>query len=1054
MSARYAELHAHSAYTFLEGTNQPADLVAAARQMGLTALGILDIDGFYSAVQTANAARSAGLACVYGTELSLDPSEFGLSEQISVRLPVLARNQTGYSELCQALSDHNLAYEGQRSVPWKVEELQRFSQGNWVIMSGGQHGLLRTILDNNSPSDAIAKGEFALGELCEYFGSKSVVVETTLRPYEQADLGEVFYSFSQKFHLPLVASGGVRCATQRDQYLADVMTASRLNCSLEEVRPFLPEFGTFLRGAEEMLAIHSRHPQAVENAAQLAEECTFDLRLIEPHLPKCQVPSGYDDNSWLRHLTYIGAKGRYGTREENPEAWKVIDHELKIIIDLDFAGYFLIVKDIVDFCRQENILCQGRGSAANSAVCYSLGITPVDAVKHRLLFERFLSPSRKVAPDIDIDIEAKRREEVIQYVYQRYGRRNAAQVANTITYRPKSAIRAAGGALGYGEETLSLWSREMSRGGKTGTKIPPQVSSIAASLQKLPRHMGIHPGGIVLTEEPVSSLCPVQWAAKEKRTVLQWDKEDCQDVGLVKFDLLGLGMLTALRKCFDWLTEEGVQGRDGAALGLYNLPEEDQAVYDLLCAAETVGVFQVESRAQMSTLPRLQPRCFYDLVVEVALIRPGPIQGRAVNPYLDRRNGHLPIQCHPLLQPALERTLGVPLFQEQLMKIAVDAANFTPAEADELRRAIGSKRHVERMEKLRPKLFAGMTANDIDQSTQDEIVDSLAGFAEFGFPESHAFSFAYLVYASAWLKVHYPEHFYAALLASQPMGFYNPASLIADAKKHGIEVAGPSVVSSLAGAHVSGSQEGSPVPGLLRRHRERTVRLGLESIKGLGQPAQERIVAARKESNFSGLEDFALRTKVTVKEIELIAHAGGFDELGISRRNALWFAQQVANPHEWQPCLPGIEGSSTTPYLPQMDTVELLKADYESMSLTPGIHPVALLRESLDRESVTRAADVAELEAGTLVNVAGIVTHRQRPGTARGVTFLSLEDETGLVNVVCTVGAWKRYRQVALGSKALRIRGRLEKKDGAYSLRAQKIEPLAIMASAKSRDFH
>lgn len=1060
METRYAELHAHSAYTFLEGTSQPADLVREAKRIGLSGLGILDVNGFYSAVQTAKAASEVGLPCVYGTEVTIAAEElhgFGTHTNDvlgEVRLPIIARNQQGYSELCQAISDHNLAHIGQRSAPWFFREISDAAQGNWFIMTGSRHGPLRTILRQGVGSEAITVAKSMVDYFIDLYGIDKVIVESDIRPYEDDENAHALSMLANSRKLPLVATGATKCANQRDQYLADVMTASGMNLTLEEARPYLPEFGTFLRSADEMLAIHHLHPQAVHTAAQIADECTFDLCLIAPQLPHSVVPDGYDDDAWLRKLTYIGAEVRYGRREDNSQAWGVIDRELEIIAKLDFSGYFLIVKDIVDFCVGQGILCQGRGSAANSAVCYALGITAVDAVKHKMMFERFLSPSRKEAPDIDIDIESKRREEVIQYVYERYGRRNAAQVANTITYRPKSAVRAAGGALGYGEETIARWSKGMSRGAKIDKPLPEAVASIASSLQKLPRHMGVHPGGMVLTRSPVSSLCPVEWAAKEDRTVLQWDKEDCADVGLVKFDLLGLGMLTALRVCFNALNEIGVVGSDGKPLGLYNIPADDAKVYDLLCAAETVGVFQVESRAQMSTLPRLRPRCFYDLVIEVALIRPGPIQGRAVNPYLDRRNGRVQADCHPRLKPALERTLGVPLFQEQLMKIAVDAADFTPSEADELRRAIGSKRHAERMELLKPKLYSGMQRNGIPIEVQEDIFDSLSGFAEFGFPESHAFSFAYLVYASAWLKVHYPEHFYAGLLASQPMGFYTAASLITDAKRLGVEVLGPSVVYSCQKAQVEKRTRGVAGSKFVECHSDMVVRLGLDAIKGLSSRIQDEAVAVRSEGPFLSLEDFAMRTRCSTRDIELIAKAGGFDDLGITRRNALWFANQVANPNEWQQALPGFAVSKNMPDLPEMNPLEQLEADYESMSLSTCMHPMEMLRAELAERDVLRTRDIGQLSCGSIIEVAGIVTHRQRPGTAAGVTFLSLEDETGLVNVICTIGVWKRFRSVALSSRALVIKGKLEKKDGAFALKAQKIEALEVGVSVRSRDFH
>lgn len=1085
---RYAELHAHSAYTFLEGTDHPAELISQAKKLGLTALGILDVDGLYSAVQTAQAAKQQNFPSVYGAELTITgisgQNEWGKtnlengkglppgSAAQSLRLPVLAVSQQGYHDLSAAISSHNLAQNGERNVPWGVEDLASFHRGNWKILTGTGHGPLRRALAENGPGGAAA----VLGRLKDLFGQDHVVVESSLHYGSSPRLAIELAGLAAKERLPLVATSAARCGTPDKQFLADVMAASRLNLSLANARPHLPPFGSFLRSAAEMNQIHRAYPQAVGAAAEMAEECIFDLTLMRPELPRSSIPTGHTQNTWLRELTYRGARWRYGKKENNPNAWKIIDHELGIITNRDFAGYFLIVKDIIDFCRRENILAQGRGSAANSAVCYSLGITAVDAVRHRLLFERFLSPQRSEPPDIDIDIEAARREEVIQYVYEKYGRRRAALVANTITYRPRSAVRAAGKALGYSEEIVGTWAKQLGRGwnyGKLGNKeqergkrVPQLVEKVAASLQRLPQHMGIHPGGMVLTRTPVAEICPVMWAAKENRTVLQWDKEDCADAGLVKFDLLGLGMLTALRKSFNWLEELGVQGEDGKALDLYNLPAEDPKVYDLLCAAETVGVFQVESRAQMSTLPRLKPRTFYDLVIEVALIRPGPIQGKAVNPYLRRRAGREPPTCHPLLAPILERTLGVPLFQEQLMRIAVVGAGFTPAEADELRRALGSKRHEEKMAELKPRLYRGMTEKGLPPQVQDDIYASLRGFADFGFPESHAFSFAYLVYASAWLKVYYPEHFYAAILASQPMGFYSPASLLTDAARLGVKYRGPSVVASQEQACVENisTQNGvaeeklatkNPVPtSLIRAHPEWQIRLGLESIKGLSNQTILRILTVREEKPFAGFEDFARRTHVTEKEIEILAQAEAFADLNISSQHALWYASTVANPNGWQPFLPGTEIGTELPDLPPRTLADTLESQYQVLGLSLGHHPLALLREQLREQAVLTTAQLPKEDSGRVVQVAGMVTHRQRPGTAKGVTFLSLEDETGLVNVVCSPGFWTRNVSTLMTAGALIVKGRLEKKDGAFSVRAQKVLPLETGVQASSRDFH
>lgn len=1053
--SKYAELHAHSAFTFLEGTCLPAKLVESASSLGLSALAVLDVDGMYSTVQTATAAANAKLPTVFGAELTLEytaemPKGWGLAEgsqDRGLRLPVLVNGQEGYHSLCRAISLHNLASPGEKQPPWSLEELAAANE-QWTIMTGTAHGPVRRALN----AGGISLARRTRDQLIDLFGS--VVLESTLRPDSSHDLAADLHRLASEAQIPLVATGGTRCSSPSEQALADVMAASKLGLTLEEARPHLPPFGTFLRSSEEMLRIHRFFPEAVENAADLGSALMFDLSLIVPELPQSSVPAGHTDASWLRHLVYEGAKQRYGTRRQAPHAWDVLDHELQVIESLDFPGYFLIVKDIIDFCVANNIFAQGRGSAASSAVCYVLGVTAVDAVKHKLMFERFLSDSRRNPPDIDIDIEAQRREEVIQYVYERYGRERAAQVANTITYRARSAIRTAGGALGYDLPIVDQWSRGARRGAEGTVNLPPLVAAAAKALQKLPRHMGIHPGGMVLTRTPVAEICPVGWATKQGRTVLQWDKEDCADAGLVKFDLLGLGMLTALRKGFSALSEQGITGTDGKKLGLYNLPPEDKRVYELLCAAETVGVFQVESRAQMGTLVRMLPQDFYDLVIEVALIRPGPIQGQAVNPYLDRRRSGKVPPSHPLLEKTLERTLGIPIFQEQLMQIVIDTANFSAEEADQLRRSIGSKHSEEKMRALKPKLQKGMTQNGLSEELQEQIYQSLKGFAEFGFPESHAFSFAFLVYASAWLKTYYPEHFYMGLLASQPMGFYSPASLIADAKKHGVKVKPPSVNFSEVEATVegNGSVEGGEFK-LMRVHDDLAVRLGLDSIAGLGKATSVKITQARGQKSFGSLADFAERVRPSRKDLDCLARAGAFADLGVSRREAIWFAAQLAVPKESQPFLPGLELTASRPVLPEPSELEVLQSDWKALGLSVGRHPLELQRDSLTQLGVVKVSQVAAAPEDSRVKVAGLVTHRQRPGTARGVTFLSLEDETGLLNVVVSVGAWARFRAIALTSNGLVVTGKVERKNGAYNVQAQRIERLPLPVLARSRDF-
>ncbi|HZK06224.1 MAG TPA: error-prone DNA polymerase, partial [Actinomycetaceae bacterium] len=853
-----------------------------------------------------------------------------------------------------------------------------------------------------------------------------------------------------------------------------------------------------LRSAAQMLKLHHRHPEAVTNAANLADELSFDLTLIAPDLPPFPVPEGHTEATWLAELTERGATQRYGPRhaERTTGAWKTIDKELAIITELGFPGYFLIVHEIVDFCRSRGILAQGRGSAANSAVCFALGITAVDAVRHKMLFERFLSPGRSGPPDIDVDIESKRREEVIQFVYERYTREHAAQVANVIQYRPRSAVRDAARALGYGMGQADAWSKQIERWGEIPQDVglPPHVQDIATRMLRLPRHLGIHSGGMVLCDRPVIDVCPVEWATMPGRTVLQWDKDDCADAGLVKFDLLGLGMLTALRVAFTELTERGIL-HEGRSIDLHNIPQEDPRVYDLLCAADTVGVFQVESRAQMATLPRLRPRTFYDIVVEVALIRPGPIQGGSVNPYIRRRLGREPVTyLHELLKPALGKTLGVPLFQEQLMQIAIDVAGFSATEADQLRKAMGSKRSVERMAALKDRLLDGMAERGIDRETGEAIYAKLQAFSDFGFPESHSFSFAYLVYASSWLKVRHPEAFYASILASQPMGFYSPQTLVADAQRHGVRV----LPAEINRSDVQPCVEDRPVggwpedpdddaarppsdsarsPGSQSRHEKvvpalralvepdprLAVRLGLAQVRGIGEEAAEQIVAERERGGgFTSVEDLASRVALSRAQLEALATANALRAWG-SRRENLWRAGALDQEHGsvhrsgtavWiQPPLPGTAVGTNPPRLPVMGREEEAVADVWATGTTTSAYPTYYVRKSLEAADVVRIGDLAGRPHGERLRVGGVVTHRQRPHTAAGITFLSLEDETGLLNVVCSKGLWKRYRRLARTSAALVIRGTLERADGVMNLVADGMEYLSLKVPSRSRDF-
>lgn len=1118
----YAELHVHSAYSFLDGASLPSDLVARACELDLQALAVTDHGGFPGVVQLASAARSAGLPAVIGTELTL------LSEDRSAQadppgehIVLLARDPEGYRRLSRTVGEAMLASGEKNRARYELEDLAAASGGNWMVLSGCRKGGVRRALERverqgaegsrggfnpgasafSGPSPAlwdVGAAVERVRRLESLFGKGNVAVELTNSgaPLDR-ERCRALVETANRAGVPYLATGNVHYARPRDRDVADVFAATRARSTLEEIDPFLPANGSHLQSGEQMLSLHRDHPEAVAEAARIGAECAFDLALVAPALPDFPVPEGHTEASWLRCVTRERALERYGPRSSNPRAWEVIDHELDVIVGLGFPGYFLIVCEIVDFCRSRGIWCQGRGSSANSAVCFALGITAVDAVRHKMLFERFLSPGRSGPPDIDVDIESDRREEVIQHVYERYGRKCAAQVANTISYRPRSAIRDAAKALGYEEGQVEAWLRSVEH--KVPAKadagagyepagyeadVPAAVADLASRMQRLPRHLGIHPGGMVLCDRPVIDVCPAGWARTPGRTVLQWDKDDCAEAGLVKFDLLGLGMLTALRKSYTRLTDAGITGSDGKPLGLHNLPQEDPRVYALLQAADTVGVFQVESRAQMATLPRLRPECFYDIVIEVALVRPGPIQGDAVSPYLARRRGREPVTYpHPLTKPALEKTLGVPLFQEQLMQIAIDVAGFTPAQADRLRKAMGAKRSHERMSELKSELYSGMAAKGVPPGVREEIYDKLDAFAEFGFPESHSFSFAYLVYASAWLKVHFPEHFYAGILAAQPMGFYSPQSLAADARRHGVHVASSCVVRSLGEASVrkrdAAERDGAKCDGeraetecdepecgdgaaasmqLVDPHGDLEVRLGLDSVRGLGAAAVSRILKARRDAPFADAADMARRARLRRGQLEALAAAGALRALGMGRREGIWAAQALADKTVqgkgwYQPALPGTESIGTAPALDEMTEQEAAIADISSTGVSAGSYPTQFLRGELAGRGVLKISDLREAPVGKRVRVAGVVTHRQRPWTATGVTFISLEDETGILNVVCSTGLWDRCRQVARSSQGLVVRGMVERGDDAMNFVADALEPLALPVQAKSRDF-
>jgi len=1062
---RYAELHCHSNFSFLDGASHPEELAEEAHRLGLAALAVTDHDGLYGVVRFAEAARPLALPTVFGAELTLacaGPSN-GSADPGGNHLLVLAEGPAGYAALARAISDAQL--RGGKGAPRHTFESLASATRKWFVLTGCRKGAVPRALVQDGP----AAGQRELERLVAAFGRERVLVEL----WDHGDpldrpRNDALARLATRVGVEVVVTNNVHYATPDRYRLATALAAVRSRRSLDDLDGWLPATPfAHLRRPGEQARRFARYPGAVERTVEVAAACAFDLRVAVPDLPEYPVPEGHTDMSWLRELTFRGAAVAYPTTHRRYErAMRQIEHELGVIEELGFPGYFLLLHDIVDFCRTHDIYCQGRGSAANSAVCYALGVTKADAVELDLLFERFLSPERDGPPDIDLDIEHQRREEVIQYVYDRYGRDRAAQVANVITYRPRSALRemakVAGLSPGHADAITKWIDRWRSRDGAfddfresdDAPPVPEVVLELADAVQDFPRHLGIHSGGMVMANRPLVECCPIEWARREGRSVLQWDKDDCAAAGLVKFDLLGLGMLTTLHLAVDLVREH-----EQIEVDLATIPQEPE-VYALLSAADTVGVFQVESRAQMATLPRLRPEKFYDLVVEVALIRPGPIQGGSVHPYLRRRNGEEEVTYpHPSLESCLAKTLGVPLFQEQLMQMAIDAAGFSPGEADQLRQAMGSKRSKARMARMRDRLLAGMAERGITGAAADDIATKLEAFASFGFPESHSVSFAYLVYSSAWLKLHHPAEFVAALLNAQPMGFYSPHTLVRDARRHGVEILGPCVAASrrdctLEPRSAEAGPIGRPRPGWHADPSVHAVRIGLRYVRGLSSALLDRIDEERAVASFADLEDFTRRTGAPVDALEALATAGAFGCFGVDRRSGLWAAGALREARADK--LPGVVTGIEAPPLPGMDEVEETAADLWATGLSPGRHPTEFVRAELSRRGVVTTFALRELEPHRVVEVAGVVTHRQQPETAKGTVFLNLEDETGLANVICTGPVWKRYRRVARTSPALRVRGVLERHQGVVNVLAQRIEPLdlSLAATLRSRDFH
>ncbi len=1112
----YIELHCGSAFSFLEAASSPEAIVDRAAELGYPALALLDRDGVYGAPRFHKAAAAAGIRAIIGAELTIDrglsaidrrrPAGGGSPDAVPVapsrpiaefRLPVLVESREGYQHLCRLITAMKLrSPKGEGALA--LDELEGRVSGLVALVGrealhGVRHGV-GGLLDR----------------LVGLFGRPQVYVELQrhcLRD-EEAD-NQALLALASAFHVPVLATNGVRFATLSDRPLHDVLTCIHHKTTLEAAgRRLAVNAERYLKTPEQMAALFRDIPDAVANTAALADRLRYTMADLGYRFPDYPVPPGESMTSFLRQVTEIGARERY--RPYHDRARAQIARELDLIEKLGLAGYFLIVWDIVNFCRQQGVLAQGRGSAANSAVCYSLGITAVDPVGMDLLFERFLSEERGEWPDIDLDLPSgDRRERVIQHVYGKYGQHGAAMTANVITYRGRSAAREVGKALGIDPPQLDRLAKVMHNfefrdeqetlsrhlgaiGLDAGDPRLRLFGELWRRIQDLPRHLGQHSGGMVICQGRLDSVVPLENASMPGRVVVQWDKDDCADVGIVKIDLLGLGMMAVIQDSLEMINVR--RPRTLAPLDLWNLPQDDPEVYRMLQAADTMGVFQVESRAQMATLPRLKPARFYDIVVEVAIIRPGPIVGQMVHPFLNRRAGREPVRYpHPSLEPILARTLGVPLFQEQLLRLAMVAAGFTGGQAEELRRAFGFKRSVRRMQQIEVQLREGMARNGLDGQAADEVVQSITSFALYGFPESHAASFALLVYASAFLKVHYPAAFYAALLNDQPMGFYHPATLVKDAQRHGVRF-GP--------VDVQRSEWACTI------EKDGSVRLGLRYVAGLRAETGRRIAAARPPAppdpaasltcpkcrcddrsmlevvsdgrglsgfcntcahewalgdrrqeegagpRFRSIEHLAAATGATREELSVLAEIGALQAFDYARREALWQVERAVRP-TGALFAEAAEGQDEGPCpLPPMTPSERVVADYDGTGLTIGPHPMALRREEMSLRGALRASDLARQRHGRHVRVAGAVITRQRPGTAKGFVFLTLEDETGIANVIVRPDLFSEQRMAIVEEPFLLVEGVLQNQEGVTSVRAERLEGLGgTPVDVGSRDF-
>jgi error-prone DNA polymerase len=1056
----YVELHARSAFSFLEGASVPEELIAAGLKLDMPAMALLDRDGVYGAPRFHLCAKKNGMKAHIGAEITVQkPRNEGLCSA-----PVLVRTRTGYQNLCRLVTLMKLrvpkhAKPGECVVT--ADELAAHAKG-LICLTGSFDGPIATALTAGDPHN-VARAQSTTEWLLEIFGKKNVYAELQRHlDREEEARNHLVIEIARRNHLPLLATNGVCHATTAQREVADVFTCIRNHVRLETAGRLLAQNSErYLKAGAVMEKLFADLPEAIANTAELSSRLEFTLEELGYEFPKYPVPRGETMASFLRKRTEEGARLRYTGKHGMPtyeRARPQLERELALIEKLKLEGYFLIVWDIVKFCNREGILVQGRGSAANSAVCYSLGITAVDPVGMDLLFERFLSEERGEWPDIDLDLPSgEQREKAIQYVYERYGKLGAAMTANVITYRGRSAAREVGKALDFDDETLSrlsalvhTWewkdpndsSERQFRDAGLDLRQPriQKFFQLYQRVQDLPRHLGQHSGGMVICQGQLDAIVPLEPAAMPGRVVVQWDKEDCADLGLIKVDLLGLGMMSVLEDSIELIRDSY-----GEEVDLAHLPQYDPAVYEALQSADTIGMFQVESRAQMSCLPRLRPANFYDIVVQVAIIRPGPIVGNMVHPYLKRRQGREPVTyAHPLLEPVLKRTLGVPLFQEQLLRMAMICAGFSGGEAEELRRAFGFKRSEARMKIIEGKLREGLRKNGITGKKQDEIVLSISSFALYGFPESHAASFALIAYASAYLKCNYLAAFTAAILNNQPMGFYQPFTLIKDAQRHGLKVLPIDIMCSNWLCTIEKLSDSMLA-----------VRLGLRYVKGLSQQSGEAIVRERAAGEFAGIDDLHNRvTELRKDELRKLAAVGALNFIqSATRRDALWQVERVTRrAGELYEGLLESDGNSP---LGQMTLTERVDADFRGTGLTIGKHPVAYHRVELKKLKALRAIDIRKLREGTFVRVAGWVIVRQRPGTAKGFMFLSLEDETGVSNIIVTPQLFEKYRFALVDHPFLLIEGKMQNQDNVISVKASHVQPLKFaVAATPSHDFH